>query len=120
MYKIALPSREGKVDGHFGHCEYYTVFTISDENKVVEKETLESPQGCGCKSNIATVLQEKGVTKMIVGNIGNGAINVLNNAGIDVIRGCNGPVEEIIESWLKGEISDQDIVCDHADCGTKH
>ena len=31
--KIAIPTREGMIDDHFGHCAYYTVFTL-DELKV--------------------------------------------------------------------------------------
>ena len=27
MKKIAIPTREGMVDDHFGHCAYYTVVT---------------------------------------------------------------------------------------------
>ena len=28
--KIAVPTRDGRVDDHFGHCEYYTIFDIID------------------------------------------------------------------------------------------
>jgi len=28
IMKIALPSRQNQVDEHFGHCEYFTVFTV--------------------------------------------------------------------------------------------
>lgn len=28
--KIAVPSRDGHVDDHFGHCEYYTIFDVID------------------------------------------------------------------------------------------
>ncbi len=31
MMKIALPACQNQVDEHFGHCEYFTVFTINDE-----------------------------------------------------------------------------------------
>ena len=26
--KVAVPTRDGVVDDHFGHCAYYTIFTI--------------------------------------------------------------------------------------------
>ena len=58
MKKIAIPTREDMVDDNFGHCAYYTVVTLDDENQVQEKERLDSPEGCGCKSNIASVMQE--------------------------------------------------------------
>ena len=32
--KIALPSKGNQVDGHFGHCEHFTVFTVDDSNNI--------------------------------------------------------------------------------------
>ena len=69
--KIALPSRENKIDDHFGHCEYFTVFTVNTDTKeIIDSENVASPEGCGCKSNIAQVLSEMGVKLMLAGNMG--------------------------------------------------
>ena len=46
--KIAVPTREGRIDDHFGHCDHYTIFTI-EQGQVISREELPSPQGCGCK-----------------------------------------------------------------------
>ena len=54
--KIALPSRQNKVDEHFGHCEYFTVFTVNDNKEIMSEETVASPTSCGCKSNVAQTL----------------------------------------------------------------
>ena len=35
MMKIAIPTRENMVDNHFGHCEYYTVLAIGQDNQIV-------------------------------------------------------------------------------------
>ena len=53
MTKIAIPTRENVVDDHFGLCGHYTVFTIDGDKNVISSERLDSPQGCGCKSDIA-------------------------------------------------------------------
>lgn len=111
--KIAIPTRDNNVDGHFGHCEYYTIFSIDENKKVIEKELIESPQGCGCKSNIADILQQKGVKILLAGNMGAGAMSKLNAFGIDVIRGCAGDVKEVTEAYLKGEIRDSGESCEH-------
>jgi len=101
MMKIAVPvTRENEVDDHFGHCEYYSVFNISTEGQIIDKQTIPSFQGCGCKSNIAGVLAADGVTVMLAGGIGGGAINVLNNAGIDVVRGCSGNAAELVKNFV--------------------
>ena len=57
MKKIALPTRNGLIDDHFGHCEFYTIFTVDEENRIARTQVLPSPQGCGCKSDIASKLQ---------------------------------------------------------------
>lgn len=111
--KLALPTKGNIVDSHFGHCEMYTIYTVDDNKKITSSEILPSPQGCGCKSNIAADLRAKGVTVMLAGNMGAGALNVLNNHGINVIRGCSGDVRQVAEVYLKGEISDSGVGCDH-------
>lgn len=108
--KIALPTRGNTIDSHFGHCEFYTIFTV-DNKEITNQETLPSPAGCGCKSNIASVLAEKGVSVMLAGNMGDGAVSVLKNAGIEVVRGCNGDVKEVALAWLSGSITDSGDSC---------
>ena len=114
--KIAIPTRDGRVDDHFGHCDHYTIFTI-ENNAVVATETLPSPQGCGCKSNIASTLHDMGVEVMLAGNMGEGAKNKLSAAGIRVIRGCRGEIDVLIKTYLSGFVFDSGISCDHHDCG---
>lgn len=115
--KIAIPTRGQEVDDHFGHCGFYTVYTISKSNEVIYSEVLESPVGCGCKSNIATTLNEMNVSVMLAGNIGQGAISKLAAAGIQVIRGCKGNVETVISEYLSGKIQDNGETCAHHDDG---
>ncbi len=110
--KIAVPvTKENQIDSHFGHCESYGVFTVSEKNEIVEMKSVESPQGCGCKSDIASVLASDGVTIMLAGGIGGGAINVLNNSGIEVIRGCSGDAAEVVKQYLAGLVEDGGISC---------
>jgi len=110
--KIAVPvTKENQIDSHFGHCETYGVFTISEKNEIVELKSVESPQGCGCKSDIASVLASDGVSVMLAGGIGGGAINVLNNSGIEVIRGCSGDATEVVKLYLSGLVEDSGSSC---------
>ncbi len=115
--KIAFPTRDGRIDDHFGHCDHYTIMTLDNNNNIINNERLDSPTGCGCKSNIATILSDIGVKLMLAGNIGQGAINTLNSNKIKVVRGCSGKIEEVAAKWLAGEIKDQEIICNHHDCG---
>jgi predicted Fe-Mo cluster-binding NifX family protein len=109
--KLAIPTRGNNVDSHFGHCEFYTIFTVNPDYKVEKVEILPSPQGCGCKSNIAAILQGKGVSVMLAGNMGDGAVNVLQNHGMEVYRGCSGDVRLVAEAFINGDIKDSGISC---------
>ncbi len=114
--KIAVPvTTNNKVDDHFGHCNFYDVFNISQDSKIIDLIRIPSLQGCGCKSNIAEVLASDGVKVLLAGGIGNGAINVLNNAGISVIRGCAGNSTEAVQFYLLGKILDSGESCHHHD-----
>lgn len=109
--KIALPSNRTEIDSHFGHCEAFTVFTVNEKKEIVAEESVPSPAGCGCKSNIAQVLSDMNVEIMLAGNMGEGAVNVLNSHGIEVVRGCSGNVKSVVQQWLEGQVEDSGVGC---------
>lgn len=113
--KIAVPTKNGVVDNHFGHCEYYTIFTVND-GEVKMKEIMPSPQGCGCKSGVVFDLCRKGVQVMLAGNMGDGAKNVLESNGIATVRGCSGNVDDLVKAYLAGEVKDNGEACSHHEC----
>lgn len=108
--KIAVPTKAGMVDEHFGHCDHFTVFELKG-GAVASAKRVDSPDGCGCKSDIASTLARDGVTLMLAGNMGDGAVRVLKANGIDVIRGASGPIEKAVEGWLAGRVSDSGVGC---------
>ncbi len=110
--KIAIPTRDNQVDNHFGHCAYYSIFVV-DDGKVLSQERLEAPQGCGCKSNIASILKDMGVELMIAGDMGAGAKSKLEASGIEVIRGCSGMVGMVLAGYLAGKVKDSGEGCNH-------
>lgn len=110
--KIALPSRGDQIDNHFGHCEYFTIFTVDTAAKqIIDSQSVSSPEGCGCKSNIASTLADMGVKVMLAGNMGDGAVRVLNKSGIEVLRGCSGNVKTVALKWLQGSLKDSGDSC---------
>lgn len=109
--KIAVPTRNGKVDDHFGHCETYTLLSVSDNNTIESTENYNALPGCGCKSGIANELSKKGVNVMLAGNMGANAVQKITATGIQVFRGCSGNVEDVVEAFLKNEVSDSGESC---------
>lgn len=109
--KIAIPiTNNNQLDAHFGHAETFRIFEISD-NKTISNYFDVKSSGCACKSSIAGVLATHGVKTILIGNIGEGAINVLNNVGINVIRGCSGNIDNVINDFLSGNLKDNESVC---------
>ena len=46
MMKIAVPvTKENQIDSHFGHCESYGVFTISDKNEIIRNKECRITSG---------------------------------------------------------------------------
>ena len=110
--KIAVPTKENnQIDAHFGHCEFYTIFLVSDNNEIMAETILESPKGCGCKSNIAYDLAQMDVRIMLAGGIGDGAVNKLASQNIQVVRNCKGDVHQLVEEYLAGNIQDSGSNC---------
>lgn len=112
--KIAVPvTNENQINGHFGHSDSYGVYTITEKNEILDVKNINAPEGCGCKSDIATSLAEDGVTLMLAGGIGDGAMNMLNGRGINVIRGCAGDATEVVKLYLSGLVEDSGESCNH-------
>ncbi|NJN25233.1 MAG: dinitrogenase iron-molybdenum cofactor biosynthesis protein [Cyclobacteriaceae bacterium] len=111
--KIAIPIKNNQVDDHFGHCSYYAIYHTDEAGNILVKEMLKAPEGCGCKSNIASTLKELGVNILLAGNMGKGALDMLRSFGIEVVRGCHGLASDVVADFLAGKLVDSDIVCDH-------
>jgi predicted Fe-Mo cluster-binding NifX family protein len=109
---IAVPTRlDNTVDDHFGHCRQYSLFSVGEHHAVQDAGIVPSLPGCGCKSNIAMVLKAKGVSILLAGNMGAGAVNVLQRQGIEVHRGCSGGARQAVESFVAGEWQDSGLTC---------
>ncbi|MHB0897304.1 MAG: NifB/NifX family molybdenum-iron cluster-binding protein [Spirochaetales bacterium] len=110
IVKIAVPSRDGLVDEHFGHCKEFLIFRVEGE-ALVEEQAIPSLQGCGCKSGVAAVLARSGVTHLVAGNMGEGAVRVLAAQGIKVVRGASGQARAAAEAFAKGTLADSGEGC---------
>ena len=108
--KIAVPTKEGNVDAHFGHCGYYSIYTVADD-RIIAEDKMNASKECGCKSGIAGELARSGVSVLVAGNIGEGAVRVLGSFGISVTRGAAGPAKSAAEAFLAGTLKDTGTNC---------
>lgn len=118
--KIAVPTTDNVVNAYFGHCESFTIFTFNEKGVIVSNEIMPSPQECVCKSDIATLLKQKGVRVLLAGNMDDEAYNSLRNIGIRVYRGCSGDVLKLTEDYIQGKIVDAGTACYHQEPAKNH
>lgn len=110
--RIAIPSAGSLVNGHFGRSQAFTLFDIVD-SKVTGVEVLDATGFEHQHEGIAQLLQAKGVEAIICGGIGPGAISGLEAAGLEVLRGADGPVRQVADDYANGTLITTDGVCEH-------
>jgi len=105
--KIAITSMgeklEDKVDPRFGRCHYFILFdTENNKFEAVENTGAQGMGGVGILSG--QIMADKGVETVLTGSCGPNAFQTLQAAGIKVITGANGTVQEAIDKFKSGEL----------------
>lgn len=108
--KIAVTYDNGNVFQHFGKTEYFKIYEV-EENKVVSSEVMSS-NGSG-HGALAGLLADSSVDVLICGGIGGGAQSALAEAGVELCAGAQGNTDEIVEAYLRGELVDSGVNCNH-------
>lgn len=95
--KVAVCFEKGRVGQHFGHTEEFKIYEIKDD-KVTDFYYVKS-SGEGC-SALVPILKFNQVNVLICGGLGQGAFNHLSEAGIIVLSGVTGEVDDVIGQFL--------------------
>ena len=107
-----------EVDPRFGRCQYF-VFVDSDTMsfEAMPNEAIAAPGGAGIQA--AQTIVNKGVDVLISGNVGPNAFQVLSAAGVKIATGAYGTVQEAVEMYKAGRLSEAGIstVAAHAGMG---
>lgn len=116
--KIAVASENKIVTGHFGHCQNFNIF-VTDNDQIISRDSIPNP---GHKPGfLPNYLNELGVNVIISGGMGGSAISIFNEKGIEVITGAKGNAEDVVTSYIKGELKSTGSVCNehqhHNECG---
>ena len=108
--RIAVTYEDGNVFQHFGHTETFKVYEVED-GKVVSCSIMDT-NGTGHEA-LADLLAANGVDALICGGMGQGAKDALTAAGLQICAGAEGSADEAVEAWLRGELVDTGVNCDH-------
>jgi FKBP-type peptidyl-prolyl cis-trans isomerase 2/predicted Fe-Mo cluster-binding NifX family protein len=115
--KIAVTYDNGNVFQHFGRTENFKVYEVED-GKVVSSEVMSSG-GIGHEA-LAGLLAQNTVDVLICGGMGQGAQDALAEAGIEVFAGAEGSTDEAVDAYLRGELVNTGVNCDHHHEGHDH
>lgn len=111
MRKIAIPTENGVLSTHFGHCKNFTLIEVQ-ENAITNKTVVEAPPHE--PGLLPKWLSEKGVTEIISGGIGQKAVNLFNANSIIVHAGApNKPATELVSDLIQNKLTTGVNACDH-------
>lgn len=108
--KVAIATENNQVAAHFGRCPQYTIATIKD-GTVENIDTVANP---GHEpGRLPRLLASLGVNCIIAGGMGPRAQELFAAAGIATIVGVSGLVDEVLDSYLQGTLTQGDSMCTH-------
>lgn len=110
--KFAIPTYQGKLCAHFGHCEAFALIDTDSEGKVVnENYVTPPPHEPGL---LPPWLAQQGVNCIIAGGMGSRAQQLFAQQGVRVVTGAQAESpREVVEQYLKGTLQTGANTCDH-------
>ncbi|MDA8425597.1 MAG: DUF134 domain-containing protein, partial [Treponema sp.] len=104
---VAVPrSDDDTVAEHFGFSSSFALFSADSDNNITSERRFDLDRPGGCGSGLIPALAAEGVTHVVAGRIGGGALRVLGSHGIAVFRGASGPARAAAEALLGGKLVD--------------
>ncbi len=111
--KFAIPTAEGKLCLHFGHCEVFTFIEVDEETKtILKKEEIKPP--LHEPGILPPWVAKNGASFIIAGGMGMRAQQLFIEQGIKVIVGAaEGNPEKLVLDYLSGDLKTGANACDH-------
>ncbi|MDD4801519.1 MAG: NifB/NifX family molybdenum-iron cluster-binding protein [Syntrophomonas sp.] len=110
--RIAIPKDGEMVNQHFGQSRNFLIASVENQ-QIVNRKEISSESLQHNHAGLAGLLIKEGVSMIIAGGIGQPAANALEEKGIEVIKGASGKCEEVLETYLAGNLKDQNVTCNH-------
>ena len=118
IMKIAIPTENGKLCSHFGHCESFTFADVDMQTKEIKNIENKIPdEGISCQS--ASWISEQGANVILAGGMGARPLGIFAQNGVKVVAGCPElPVEEVIKEYMNSTLTTGENSCggEHSHC----
>ena len=113
--RIAIPYLQGLIFQHFGHAKQFKIYEI-EQHQVLMEVIVEPENEATGHQAVADFLRSMDVRVVICGNLGEGAMQALNDAGILFYGGVTGQADDAITALVGGALAyDPNIKCEHHD-----
>jgi len=112
------PTLDAEVDPRFGRCQYF-IIVDPDTMQFEALENSSAMQAGGAGISTGQMIAGKGVQVVLTGNCGPNAYQVLSAAGIQVITGVSGKIQDAIQAYKSGQFqaTSQSNVAAHSGMG---
>jgi Mrp family chromosome partitioning ATPase/predicted Fe-Mo cluster-binding NifX family protein len=111
--KIAIPTADGRLCMHFGHCEQFALIEIDPDAKTITNTTCLTPPPHE-PGVLPRWLHEQGANVIIAGGMGQRAQALFASNEIEVVVGApSQSPQAIAEAYLAGTLTTGENVCDH-------
>jgi len=109
--RIAIPIAGGTLCPHFGHCEQFAIVDVDQGEILRTAYETPPPHEPGV---LPAWLHRLGVNTIVCGGMGMRAQKLFAQNNIKVVYGAASlPPEELVRTYLAGELVTGENLCDH-------
>ena len=107
--RIAISTDGDSVSPHFGRCPSFTIVDI-EEGNIIKKETVDNPGHH--PGFLPQFLRERNVNYIIAGGMGQRAVQLFAQEGIEIIVGVSGTIDDVIRKIANGTLEGGESLCE--------
>ena len=111
--RFAVPTAQGQVCLHFGHCETFTLVDVDPKTRqIIQQQSLTPP--AHEPGVLPRWLGEQQVNVVIAGGMGQRAQMLFKQNGIKVLTGASSATPaEVVTAYMNDNLSTGENLCDH-------
>ena len=106
--KIAAVCDGNEISRHFGHCEAFAIY--ENQSDIVSAPNVVPNPGHR-PGFLPVFLKDRGCNVIIAGGMGQAAVDIFNEHGIEVVLGASGSADDAVQAYLHGELASTGSVC---------